>query len=93
MVILPQRTFTSLVHALLGVHQSVQLTVTLEIMDKDKKNEFMHEAIDRAYIVLSHLEFSLAEHPAIKNDPELQDVYEKAHQALFDLYQKAGEKM
>jgi len=50
----------------------------------------MHEALDRASLLMDIVEDSLGSHPVIKSHPEWEKKLEEAHQALFDLYQMIG---
>lgn len=49
-----------------------------------------HEAIDRAWVILSTLETILGEHSVVQNNPEAKKLYEKAVDSLADLYQVLG---
>lgn len=49
-----------------------------------------HEALHMAWFLMESVERGLAEHAAIKAKPEWTALADKAHQALFDLYQAIG---
>lgn len=49
-----------------------------------------HEALDRAWVVLSTLESILGEHPVIRKEPEAKVLYDQAVENLGALYQKLG---
>ncbi|MBF0353825.1 MAG: hypothetical protein HQL43_01135 [Alphaproteobacteria bacterium] len=49
-----------------------------------------HEALHMASVSLEIVDRHLLEHPAIALKPEWFALAEKAHQALFDLYQAIG---
>jgi len=49
-----------------------------------------HEAFDRASM-LSELVGSLADHPAIRLNPEWQKIATEAYESLRNLYEKIGE--
>ncbi|MCG6156982.1 hypothetical protein [Rubinisphaera margarita] len=51
-----------------------------------------HEALDRTHLISVFLETSLAEHPVIRNDAELRELYTAAFQAVETLYQTIGRK-
>ncbi len=48
-----------------------------------------HEAMDRTSVLMG-LVGELAEHDAIRLNPQWERLATKAHDALFDLYQKIG---
>lgn len=48
-----------------------------------------HECVDRTYLVMELLSY-VSEHPQVKADPEWRDMAEKAHGALWVLYQSLG---
>ena len=48
-----------------------------------------HECVDRTYIVMEMLSY-VSGHPKVKESPELADLAEKAHGALWVLYQSLG---
>lgn len=49
-----------------------------------------HEALHTASVVMDLVETSLIGHPAVAAKPEWKALAEKAHGALFDLYQAIG---
>lgn len=51
-----------------------------------------HEALHMASVAVDLVDRALLEHPAIADVPEWKALADKAHQALFDLYQAIGEK-
>ena len=51
-----------------------------------------HEALHMASVAADIVDRTLLEHPAIAAMPEWKTLADKAHQALFDLYQAIGEK-
>lgn len=48
------------------------------------------ELMDRASVALDYIYQFLGSHPLIRKDKTLQGMYEKAEQALAELYQQAG---
>ena len=48
------------------------------------------ELMDRASVALDYVYQFLGSHPLMRKDKTLQDVYEKAEEALAELYQRAG---
>ncbi|WP_394132232.1 hypothetical protein [Shewanella maritima] len=46
------------------------------------------EAMDRAFIQLSHLESALGQHPVITSDPKAKQLYDNALESLAVLYQR-----
>lgn len=48
------------------------------------------ELMDRASVALDYIYQFLGSHPLIRKDRTLQGMYEKAEQALAELYQQAG---
>ena len=48
------------------------------------------ELMDRASVALDYIYQFLGSHPLIRKDKTLQSIYEKAEEALADLYQQAG---
>ena len=51
-----------------------------------------HECVDRTYLVMELLSY-VSEHPQVKNDLVWSDMAEKAHNALWVLYQSIGADM
>jgi len=51
-----------------------------------------HEALDRTHVQLRQLEDSLGEHPVILAEADAKVLYEKAVEALAELYQVLGAK-
>ena len=49
------------------------------------------ELMDRASVALDYIYQFLGSHPLMKKDGTLQGMYEKAEQALAELYQQAGQ--
>jgi hypothetical protein len=49
-----------------------------------------HEALHMSSFLMDAVARALMEHPAIRAKPEWAALVEKAHQALFDLYQAIG---
>lgn len=49
-----------------------------------------HEALHASSMVLSIVEEHIMEHPAVSEIPKRKELADKAHQALFDLYQLIG---
>lgn len=49
------------------------------------------ELMDRASVALDYIYQFLGSHPVVRKDKTLQDIYEKAEQALAELYQQAGQ--
>lgn len=59
---------------------------------KKQPNDYgRHEALHTASVIAEMVETHLINHPEIEKVPEWEDLAEKAHQALFDLYQAIGE--
>lgn len=50
-----------------------------------------YEAMDRAYMQTEMLERALEDSPVLDRHEKARDLYEKAQEALFDLYQYLGE--
>ena len=48
------------------------------------------ELMDRASIALDYIYQFLGSHPVVRKDKTLQDMYEKAEDAMAELYQHAG---
>ena len=48
------------------------------------------ELMDRSSVALDYIYQFLGSHPLIRKDKTLQDMYEKAEEALAELYQQAG---
>ena len=48
------------------------------------------ELMDRASVALDYIYQFLGSHPIMRKDKTLKDVYEKAEEALAELYQRAG---
>ncbi|MDE0157419.1 MAG: hypothetical protein OXI88_00815 [Gammaproteobacteria bacterium] len=48
------------------------------------------ELMDRASVALDYVYQFIGSHPLIRKDKTLQGMYEKAEQALAELYQQAG---
>ena len=48
------------------------------------------ELMDRASVALDYIYQFLGSHPVVRKDKTLQDMYEKAEEALAELYQQAG---
>ncbi len=48
------------------------------------------ELMDRASVALDYVYQFLGSHPLMRKDKTLQEVYEKAEEALAELYQRAG---
>ena len=48
------------------------------------------ELMDRASVALGYIYQFLGCHPLLRKDKTLQEVYEKAEEALAELYQRAG---
>ncbi|MBK1876992.1 hypothetical protein [Pelagicoccus mobilis] len=61
-------------------------------MEKPIGEDFIHEALDRAHIASSHLQMALGEHEVVQKMPDVREAYEKAVEALEDLYQLIGSK-
>lgn len=49
-----------------------------------------HEALDRTFILLEHLENLLGEHSVIQNENSYKELYDHAYKSLFTLYQQLG---
>jgi hypothetical protein len=61
-------------------------------MSDKKIDEFhWHEVVDRSYLCMEMLACALEDHPVIEDNPELAELLEKAHSAIFKLYQRAGD--
>lgn len=56
------------------------------------RNEILknHEALHMSAFLMRSVEIELLEHDAILARPEWRQLAERAHQALFDLYQVIG---
>ncbi len=52
-----------------------------------------HQALHASYICLDNVDRHLLNDAVILSDPEFFALAEKAHEALFELYQKFGEKL
>lgn len=50
-----------------------------------------HEALHMSAFLMRSVASELLEHDAIRARPEWRQLAERAHQALFDLYQTIGE--
>ncbi len=50
----------------------------------------IHEALDRASVLMDIVESTLSQHPAITANKAWEAKLEEAHQALFYLYQMIG---
>jgi len=50
------------------------------------------ELMDRASVALDYIYQFLGSHPLIRKDRTLQGMYEKAEEALAELYQQAGRR-
>ena len=61
-------------------------------MDPEKEAEFLHEALDRAHIVSSHLQMALGDHQITEKYEDIQKAYDKAVDAIEELYQIIGRK-
>ena len=61
-------------------------------MDPEKEEGFLHEALDRAHIASSHLQMALETHPITEKYNDVQKAYEKAVDAIEELYQLIGSK-
>lgn len=48
------------------------------------------ELLDRTYVALDYIYQFLGSHPVVRKDKTLQATYEKAEEALAELYQQAG---
>ena len=51
-----------------------------------------HEALHMSSFLMDAIDNELIQHDYIASIPECRDLAEKAHQALFDLYQLIGRK-
>lgn len=51
-----------------------------------------HEALDRTFIVMEMFNGYVAQHEAIETDPELKEKASAISGALYELYNKIGEK-
>lgn len=49
-----------------------------------------HEALHMASFLMRSVDVELLEHPAIQENEDWSALAEKAHRALFDLYQSVG---
>lgn len=57
----------------------------------DQNNNYgRHEVLHMSSFLCNCVDSELLEHQAIKNNKEWLALAEKAHQALFDLYQSIG---
>ena len=55
-------------------------------------DEFLtHEALHMASFLMRSVDTELVEHPAIQENEDWSVLANKAHQALFDLYQSIGQ--
>jgi len=52
----------------------------------------VHEVLHMSSFLMSAVGTELCEHDAIKQKPRWEKLAEKAHQALFDLYQAIGKE-
>ena len=60
-------------------------------MTNTKKTPLLaHEALHMASFLMRSVDTELMEHPVIQNNDDWTALAEKAHQALFDLYQSIG---
>ena len=50
----------------------------------------MHEACDRTYMLADSFEEVIVNHPAVQNNPDLREKAEAISEALWNLYQEAG---
>jgi len=62
-------------------------------MDDEKEQELLHEALDRAHIASSHLQMALGEHDMTLKHKDIKTAYDKAVEAIEELYQLIGRKM
>ena len=62
-------------------------------MNKDKKEEFIHEALDRAHMASMHLQMALEDHVVILDYEDVKEVYENAVEKIEQLYQLIGSKL
>lgn len=59
----------------------------------DKTDDYLrHEALHMSSFLMSTIDRELMEHSYIQSDSECLTLANKAHQALFDLYQLIGNK-
>lgn len=70
-------------------------TVEGSTLVSDDANEAINdghyfELMDRASVALDYVYQFLGSHPLMKKEKTLQEVYEKAEEALAELYQRAG---
>src|SRR5690606_23364638 len=49
-----------------------------------------HEALDRTAVAAAYIEEHLGEHPVLRRHPELTVIFERAAEALAELYQAIG---
>lgn len=62
-------------------------------MKDSKTDKFSrHEALHMSSFLMLSVDRELIEHQYIQSEPDCIALAEKAHQALFDLYQLIGEK-
>lgn len=54
---------------------------------------FNFEVMDRASQLDTYLQQAFEEHPVMQDDPTAAKLYNKAHEALFALYQHAASKL
>lgn len=50
-----------------------------------------HEILHMSSFLMRAVDMELLEHEQIKNNTQWKELAEKAHQALFDLYQSIGQ--
>ena len=50
----------------------------------------MHEVLHMTSFLMSSVDAELLEHPAIQSNDDWSALADRAHQALFDLYQSIG---
>ena len=58
--------------------------------DNEINDGHYFELMDRASVALDYIYQFLGSHPLVRKDRTLQDMYEKAEEALAELYQQAG---
>lgn len=61
-------------------------------MSNKPDSYFRHEALHMASFLMDAVDRELMEHDYVKSEPDCRALAEKAHQALFDLYQLIGAK-
>src|SRR5690606_21938904 len=49
-----------------------------------------HEALDRVAVACAHIEEHIGEHPVLRRHPELAAIFDRAAEALAELYQAIG---